>query len=259
MPGDMALLSDGRICFLDGQQRRVTVFSAEGRYQSSFPVGGDGYFRALDVDGENRLYLAKWGQQGEPRLSSEFREVSYVTAIYRTNESGKDMVHLLDFLGENMIKKAVGEGGVVMAGGQYTIVWAADRKGRIFGGYNETYRLGAYDSSGKLEFVFGREYTGLPNPRYSGSVGQKKTLPAFTRTVVFDEEGNLWLELAKNAETKGFTYDVFSPEGVFLKQVAIDQRIRQFKGGRIYCLVESEEGFYLVKRFRMELKPQSVS
>ena len=82
---------------------------------------------------------------------------------------------------------------------------------------------------------------------------------AFTRSVVFDEEGNLWLELAKNAETKGFTYDVFSPEGVFLKQVAIDQRIRQFKGGRIYCLVESEEGFHLAKRFRMELKPEAAS
>ncbi len=256
-PAYFGVLSDGRICLLDYLQHRLTVFSPEGQYQSSFPV--EGIFRALAVDGRNRLYLAKWGQKGEPRLSAEFREVPYVTEILRTDAAGKEWMTLTEFQGENMIMKAIGEGGVVMAGGLYTIVWGVDRNGRIIGGYNETYRAVVHGPDGKPEFAFGREYEFLKNPKYSGAVGQKKTLPAFTRAIIFDEQGNFWLELAKNAETKGFTYDVFSPEGLFLKQVAIDQRVRQFAGGRIYCLVETEEGFNLVKRYRMELKPESVS
>ena len=101
-------MSDGRICLLDGGQPRVSFLSNEGKYISGFPF--EGYFRSLAVDGQDRLYLAKWGATGEPKLSTEFREIPYVTSIIRTDVSGKDMVHLADFLGENMVMKAMGGG-----------------------------------------------------------------------------------------------------------------------------------------------------
>lgn len=250
MPAFFGLLTDGRVCLLDGRQRRISLFSNDGQYVSGFPL--DGFFRAVAVDAQNRLYLAKWGQKGEPKLSAEFREVPYVTSIYRLDAPGKKMVLLTDMLGESMIMKAAGE-SVVMAGGLYTIVWNIDRKGKLYGGYNETYSLNAYGPEGKIEFTFGREYDFIKNPRYSGQVGQKKNLPAYTRTIVFDEDGALWIELTKSAEATGFTYDVFSPEGIYLKQVKIAHRISQFENGRIYCLVQPEDGFPSIKRFRMEL------
>ena len=107
-PAFFTLLTDGRICILDGGQRRVTFLSNEGRYLSSFPF--QGYFRSLAVDAQNRLYLAKWGSVEEPKLSTESREIPYITSLFRTDDSGKDMVHLTDFLGETMVMKAISGG-----------------------------------------------------------------------------------------------------------------------------------------------------
>jgi hypothetical protein len=41
-------------------------------------------------------------------------------------------------------------------------------------------------------------------------------MPAFTRTIVFDQEEDLWVELYKEDVTKDFSYDVFSPEGIYI-------------------------------------------
>jgi hypothetical protein len=167
--------------------------------------------------------------------------------------SGKEMVHLTDFLGEFQVMKGMSGGGITSMGGLYIIVWGINRQGKLYGGFNEIYRLGAYGLDGKIEFTFGREFKPLKNSRYKGLPGQKKTMPAFTEKIVFDEKENLWIELYKDDATKDFTYDVFSPEGIYLKQVRADQRISQFKNGRVYSIVRPEEGYPSIKRFLMEL------
>lgn len=163
------------------------------------------------------------------------------------------MVHLTDFLGEFQVMKGMSGGGIVGGGGLYSIIWGVNHKGMIYGGFNETYRLGAYGPDGKIEFTFGREFKPLKNSRYKGLPGQKKTMPALTEKIVFDEMENLWLELYKDDTIKYFTYDIFSPEGIYLKQVRADQRICQFKNGRVYSIVRPEEGYPSIKRFLMEL------
>lgn len=253
IPAFFGLMTGGRICVLDGRQRRATFLTNEGQYLSGFPL--EGFFRSLAIDGQDRLFLAKWAAAEELKLSTEFREVPYITSIFRTDSSGKEMVHLTDFLGEVQMMKAM-SGGVLGGGGLYTIVWNVNRQGKLYGGFNETYRLGAYGPDGKIEFTFGREFTPLKNARYTGQVGQKKTLPAFARTIVFDDEDNLWLELYKDEKTKGYTYDVFSPGGIYLRQVKLDQRIYEFKKGKAYSIVRSEEGYPSIKRFRLELAPE---
>jgi len=248
------LTTDGKICALDDLQRRVTILSTDGQYLYSFPLQGS--HRGLDVDGQSRLYLGKFSPVEEPKLSTEFREVPCVTSIFRADASGKEMVHMADILGESLVEKAMsGDSGMTL-GGPYSVIWAVSRRGKLYGGCNETFRLNAYGTDGKLEFTFGREFTPLKNPRYTGRVGQKKTMPAFERAIVFDEKENLWLELSKEEKTKGFTYDVFSPEGIYLKQVKIDQRIFQFKNRKVYSIVRPADGYPSVKRFQLELVPQ---
>jgi hypothetical protein len=128
--------------------------------------------------------------------------------------------------------------------------------GRLYGGFNGNYRLSAYGPEGKLEFTFGREFAPLKNPRYKGMVGQQKTMPAFGRTIVFDDEDNLWLELSRADDKDPTIYDVFSPEGIYLKQVKVAQRISRFRGGKAYAVVRSEAEDTLIKRFRLELTPE---
>ncbi len=251
LPVFFDLMTGGKVCILDGRQRRITILTNEGQYISSFRF--DGFFRSLAIDGQDRLFLAKSAPGEELKLSTEFREVPYITSIFRTDASGKEMVHLTDFHGEVQVMKAVGSGGIVGSMGVYMIVWAINPQGKLYGGYNEIYRLGAYGPDGKIEFAFGREFTPLKNPGYKGEPGQKKTMPAFNRTIIFDEAGNLWVELYKENTTKDFICDVFSPEGIYLKQVRIEQRIFQFKKGKAYSIVQPEDGYPSIKRFLIEL------
>ena len=51
-------------------------------------------------------------------------------------------------------------------------------------------------------------------------------------------------------------YDVFSPEGIYLKQVKLGQRIARFKNGKAYAIVRSESEDVSIKRFRLELTPE---
>ncbi len=232
---------------------RVSFLSNESQYLSGFPL--EGYFRSLAIDGQDRIYLAKWGAVGDPKLSTEYREIPYATSIFRTDISGKEMVHLVDFLGENMVEKAMG-GGTAGVYGIFNIAWGVNRLGRLYGGFNGNYRLSACGPEGKLEFTFGREFAPLKNPRYKGMVGQKKTMPAFGRTIIFDEDDNLWLELSKADEKKPTVYDVFSFEGIYLKQVTVNQRIAKIRNGGFYAIVRSESEDVSIKRFRLELKSQ---
>lgn len=248
------LLSDGRLCALDTMQHRIIIFAADGRYLSGFSL--EGYFRAMSVDGQDKLYLAKWGAVKEPdQLSTEFQEVPYVTSIFRTDVAGKDLVHLADFLGESMVMKGMGGGGVMGMGGLFTIVWAVSSAGKLYGGYNGDYNLGAYDAEGKIEFSFGRKFTPVKNSRFRGMVGQKKTMPPFS-AIAIDEDGNLWIGLIKADDAKGFLYDVFSGDGIYGKQVAIEQGIDRFKNGKIYSILRPEEGYPSIRRYKLELVPR---
>jgi len=253
-PSFFELLSGGRICLLDGGQHRVTIMTTEGQYLSSFLL--EGFHRDIAVDGQDRLYLGKWAAAKEPdKLSAEFQEISYVTSVFGTDVTGKNIVHLLDLLGESVAMKGAGGGVVSMVGGGSMVVWVVDRRGRIYGGLNENLGLTVYGQDGKAELAFGREFTPLKNPRFKGMAGQKKNMPAFGRTVVFDEEGNLWIELTKDEKQKGLVYDVFSPDGIYLKQVQIEQRVGQFLKGKLYSLLRPEDGYPSVKRYRIDLVP----
>lgn len=254
LPSRFELMKNGNICILDGGQRRVSFLSNEGQYLSSFNL--EGFFRSLAVDGQGRFYLAKWEAAGEPVLSGEFREVPYVTKIFRTDVSGKEFVHLLDMFGETLAMKSVAGGGVVSFGGLHEIVWNVNRRGRLYGGYNETYLLNAYSEDGKVAFAFGRECTLIKNTRYKGQVGQKRMLPAFSRSLIFDDDDNLWIEATTKENTKGYIYDIFSPEGIYLRQVKSEEKVTCIKNGKIYSLLRSEDQYPYIKRFGYSLEQE---
>jgi hypothetical protein len=244
------LTSDGRVCVLDDMSRRVTFLNKEGQYLSGFRL--DGFFRDMKIDGQNRIFLAKFAQAQELPLSTELKEVPCVTSIYRTDDSGKKFFHVEDFLGENIVQKTDGKSMLITGFSEFVIIWNVNREGKLCAGYNGDYRLTVYSPDGKKDFIFGRKFTPLKNKDYKGMAGEKSTMPAFMPFTLFDEEGNIWIEQYKEKKSEGLIYDVFSPDGIYAKQVKIDSRIYQFKGGKAYGISKSEEGFPLVKRYKIK-------
>lgn len=246
------LMSGNRICVLDFMQNRVIILNTDGRLVSGFPLKE--FFASLAVDGRDRIFLGKHAAVKEPeKLSTDFQEIPQVTSVFRTDAAGKELTHVTDFLGESIIMKASGAGAVSI-GGLYAIVWTIGPDGRLYGGYNLDYSVGVFGEEGKKVLAFGRGFTPVKNPRFKGTIDQKKSMPAYG-SIILDEAANLWVELYQAADAKGFLYDVFSPDGIYLRQVSIEQRVGAFKNGKVYSLLRPEEGYPSIKRYRMELVP----
>jgi hypothetical protein len=245
-------MTGGKLCVLDFFQRRVMFMTSEGRYLSGFLVTGD--YSGVAVDGADRVFLSRReAMEGVDKLTSEMREISFRTSIFRVDPPSEKPVHLTDFLGETWTMEWHGA-TVGAVGGAFVVLWNISREGKIIGGFSGEYSLGVYGQDGKKEFVFGRRYTPIKDKGYQGKVGQKKAKPVY-RAIVMDEADNMWLDLYQDDSASGFLYDVFSPDGTFCKQVVVSLKIGRFRNGRIYSLVRPEDGYPSIRRYRMELGP----
>ena len=129
--------------------------------------------------------------------------------------------------------------------------WTVAKSGRLYAGYNENYQLSVYDPDGGLAYKFGREYTPV---KYITEKGPSRIeyWMAFAPSLIFDDDGNLWLwhYSGKEEEEGMYHHDVFSPDGIYIKQVVVPHRINRIKNGKAYCIVRNEDGFRFIKRFR---------
>jgi len=108
-------------------------------------------------------------------------------------------------------------------------------------------------SDGNLYSKFGREYTPVEN-KYTGKPGQPKYVGVFNvinRRWLFDENNNIWIEMFTKDDPEEIVYDIFSPEGFYIKQVKVKHRINQLWEGKAYSLVQDEDGFVSMKRFKL--------
>jgi hypothetical protein len=52
--------------------------------------------------------------------------------------------------------------------------------------------------------------------------------------------------------TKFLDHDIFSPKGVYLRQIAVPVRIHQVRNGKMYAIVETEGGFKTLKFYKFQ-------
>ena len=100
-----------------------------------------------------------------------------------------------------------------------------------------------------MKFVFGREFKPEKNPFYKGQEFDKEFAPTFSK-ILFDENENIWLAKYTNESQSERVYDVFSSSGIFERQIMVDHPIYLLKSGKIYSIVELDEGYRLVNRYR---------
>lgn len=247
----MALSSDKRIFVMDSVNRRIVVFDIKGEYLSGSRL--EGMLRHIKTDGQNRFYFEKRIQEEsaeELPITEDFQELDVTVQIFRVEADGEEMFHLGDFIGEKDRLKRTGPEGVISVGSKYNVVWEVDRKGLLYIGLNDEYKINVLDQEGNKILTFEREYKPVTLVRQLDELVRKFVMPAFDPRLAweFDDEGNLWISFFSENEDE-VVYDVFSPEGIYIKQVILPHMIREFKNGKVYSIVTTEEGFRAVKRF----------
>jgi hypothetical protein len=263
-PGDFnipcyfCLLPDGTLCILDSANQKLSVLDGQGRFLRGFPLAG--YCREVEADPGNELVFLE--EKFPPRnVFGKSGLIQMTNRFFRADPDKGTLSELFEFKGEQMfvIPK---EGG---SNGWFDSCWSVRKKGGISIGYNETYEIWDFSPSGKPRFKYGRAFVPIKwkpkmrdpkNPDFAffserDKYGPKNE-PVFSSFLI-DDNDNLWVELTPMNSKEARIYDVFTPEGVYSRQVKTEHPISLFKNGRAYSIIYSRDGGYpSVKRFRLE-------
>jgi hypothetical protein len=255
IPAFFDLSADGRIFVLSGPTNQIITLASDGTYLSSFRL--DGFSPGLAIDGRNRVYYARQLTPAMEGLGEEYRLVQNKIALFRTEESGREPVKLDEFPAASALMKAEKVGGRAVMGGMisreaYTTAWLVGPDDRVYAGYNKDYLLTVHDAEWKPVLRFGRAFTPIRHPAFKPDGPHPEFYPAFSDWhKFFDDRGNLWLEQYVEEGVADKVYDVFSPDGLYLRQVRVPETLYLVRGDLAYSIVRTEEESLVVKRFRM--------
>lgn len=248
-PAYFDFLSDGNLILLDARNRQVSILDTNGNYIDGFRV--EGYCADMKVDGQDRLYFARYITP-EVNVIGVKQIIERKLALFCTERDGKVLHDYGIFRGTEMSYMRTKTGAISGTSPYaHTTAWIVDQEEKLYAGYNENYQLTVYDPDGEPAFRFGRDFTPIPYKKYKGGANPEYW-SAFSRQMIFDDEGNLWLwHYTGNEEEDGYAYDVFSSNGIYLKQIIVPQRIFRIRNEKVYSIIRDEEGYRFVKRYRM--------
>jgi hypothetical protein len=254
VPASFVISADDKIFLLSGRQYQISVLDNIGTYISGFKV--EGFCMALGVDKNHRIYYSQL-LTPEPTITEEYQRTENRMALFWADMEGKDRIKLGEYLDmiqlRKMVKVKEGVSSQSFTSREaYKTCWLVGPDDRVYLGYNKDYLLDVYDPDWKRLFRFGRKFTPIRHPEYKPDSAHPEYYPAFSDwRKFFDEKGNLWLEQYVEEGVKDHAFDVFSPEGIYLKQVRVPQTLFLVRGDQAYSLIRTEEEYYVLKRFRM--------
>ena len=253
-PAYFKIGQNDRIVLLDSRQHRISILDTDGSYVSGFRV--EGFCYELDVDSNNRIYLSALDFP-EPEIFNVSQLIELHKTVFRFDENGENRFDFGKYRAEKQLRKVTqtsrGTSTVSSTSREaFTTVWMISPDQRLFIGYNQDYLISVYDLGHNPLFKFSREFTPIKHPEYSPDRAHPEYYPAFySRYFFFDDEANLWLRQYTEEGTELSIYDVFSPEGIYLKQVHVPHPIYKLWKGNAYTIMRTEDDFLVVKCFQL--------
>jgi hypothetical protein len=254
-PAYIRIGADDQLCLLDSRQNRISMLNLDGSYISGFVL--EGFSSEFDVDAYKRIYIAK-PEYPEVKVFNEYQLIKRSKTIYRVDENGENRFDLGSYRDASQRRKVVKTSSGMSTSSStsreaYTTVWFISPNQRLYLGYSQDYMINVYDMGNNPLFKFGREFTALEHPHYTPESPHPEFYPAFyNRHYFFDDDGNLWLRQYTEEEDEELgIYDVFSPDGIYIKQVHLPHYLYKFKNGRAYTILRTEEDFRIVKCFKL--------
>jgi hypothetical protein len=134
----------------------------------------------------------------------------------------------------------------------------------VCGSGKDGYRLSVFDASGRLIRTIHKDYepvtiTDLDIERQMKRHGiqsrDEVTIPRFLPPISWvyaDEDGRIYVSTwQRDPETGVALFNVFDPEGRYLCDHLIPGEPLVFKDGKLFAIVQDDEGIQYIKRYRM--------
>jgi hypothetical protein len=257
LPISLTLTPDRQIIVNDMGQRKLLFFDRDGNYLKQLSIADKFLFFGprMTADGDMivmhtipsdkpETFLEKFGPDFEPILTftSAHVERPPVADIFVA-------LHMTRLLW-NVIPDDI-------------VIWA-DMK-------NPDYELYEHNMDGTLIRIISKEFDPIvitaedrgklmdrafgDNPtRDQWDVRFPETYPPFSG-FSFDDSGRIFVKrYEKETHQDGILFDLFDPEGKYIAKMRFDMNPLIWKKGQMYAIEENEEGFQVIKRYRVDWK-----
>lgn len=246
---------DDKIFLLDSRSRKFSLLTLEGGYLEGFNI--DGFPPDLDVAHDGTVYYSQM-LNPEVELSEKTQKVKTSFALYQTDSTGEKRKKLGEFRDKVQLKRvkrsSSGAMGTMTLTSReaYTTSWFISPGGRMCIGYNRDYEIEVRDADWNAVLRFGREFTLQSHPHYEPDRGHPEYYPAFSDwRKFFDEKGYLWLEQYPNEDVEEHAFDVFSPEGIYLRKNIVPEVLFDVKEDKAFSIIRTEDDYLVFRRYRM--------
>ncbi len=145
-----------------------------------------------------------------------------------------------------------------------TYTWAVTKNDNIIYGYSNKYELLVFDSTGKIIKRIKKEYDPVKITELEKEEEIKK-VPSFVsfdfpethsafQSIKLDDEGRIYVKTWKKIFEENYYFDIFDATGRYIAEVYLKEKPHLFKKGKLYSVEEDEDGFHVLKRYKVTWK-----
>lgn len=254
-PGDLCGLaffkisSDDKLIINDVMNKRFCLWSDKGEYLEGFKYLKSHSF--IELDSKNNIYATERGQDLS-KLTDREQRINVTNNLVRYNQGEISPALIKKFEGQYSLLQNVSGG--VMGEERNSFIFKISPSDKLCTGFVDKYEFSVFSPDGKPILNFNREFSPVPNRDYKEGKQNPEYLSAFSIYSLFDDKSNFWvcLDYPQNPET--YTFDIFSEEGVFTKQIVTPFKPLIIRRNKIYSIVYSKTGPVYIKAFKYSLK-----
>jgi len=145
------------------------------------------------------------------------------------------------------------------------LCWTVSKEDNVICGYPDAYEFEVFDSKGKVIRKVVKDYKPVKITQEEIEE-RKKSLPGLMKLdipqyhsayqyLTVDEEGRIFVQTYDKTEDREKNYyDVFDSEGKYIARISLKYRPIVWKNQKLYSIEEDEEGFQVVKRYKVTWK-----
>ena len=241
------------VMVFDPATRRLTFFSPDGKYLGHISTAKINYpFAPIKMDPGGNLIakLVIWPSEGGGVELKKFdSDLKLLTMIYKTRIDEPD---------KEMEIRAM----------RPSLYFAISKEGNVIWGNSRSYELEVLNLEGKLIKKIMKDYKPIKITEKDKEIFKlrarriinrgyellfPKYFPAF-QNISIDCEGRIFVgpyERIESGEDDFYYYDVFDSEGKYIAKIPIKSSPRLWKKGKLYSIEEDEEGYQIVKRYKV--------
>jgi hypothetical protein len=251
-PVGLIITPENEILVEDVLNQRLAIFTLAGKFLRHISTAKTLGLSGIEMDGRGLIVARSMGLGDAGKMSIDVKtydkDLNPKIKLAAVEYSISLQTKLNPFSGMNLL-------------------YALDSQGRLYLGSQKGYEIKVLSLEGRLLKTIGRDYdpvaitkedkdgmlkqlSNVPGVNIKDMIQFPKVFPPYGNFVLADEGRLLVRTYEKGRAEKEYYWDVFDAEGRFVAKVSIAHEIRLWRDGKVYFIVENEDGYKVLKCFR---------